>query len=146
MKCIIPSMYYVRKRCLVNIMYVLGYCLGMYYSIPLYVKHDVYIRVMYSVCQIPLLGLTGTKTLAKHKYAGCQGSCCDEDMQAGIRVSTQPPLSWGDEEGDCNPCSEDEECFLGRPDADDMEKAIIQFFMDWRTRNVVALRACTDSF
>jgi hypothetical protein len=68
-------------------------------------------------------------------------------MQAGImiRVSTQPQLYRDDEEGHHNPCSEDREFFLGRPDADDMEETITQFWMDWRSRSVVALRACTDS-
>jgi hypothetical protein len=42
-------------------------------------------------------------------------------------VSTQPHIT-DDVEGDDNPCIEDEDFFLGRPDADDMEEAITNFF------------------
>jgi hypothetical protein len=41
-------------------------------------------------------------------------------------VSTQPHIT-NDDEGDDNPCMEDEEFFQGRPDADDMEEAITKF-------------------
>ncbi len=38
------------------------------------------------------------------------------------------PHVMDDDEGDDNPCTEDEEFFQGRPDADDMEEAITKFF------------------
>ncbi len=38
----------------------------------------------------------------------------------------QPHIT-DDDEGDDNPCMEDEEFFQGRPDADDMEEAITKF-------------------
>ncbi len=47
-------------------------------------------------------------------------------MQAGGPVSTQPPVT-DDDEGDDNPCREDEEFFKRGPDADDMEEAITNF-------------------
>jgi hypothetical protein len=58
--------------------------------------------------------------------AGFRGLRCDEDMLAGGPVSTQPHVT-DDDEGDDNPCIEDEEFFQGRPDADDMEEAITKF-------------------
>ncbi len=54
------------------------------------------------------------------------GLCRDEDMLAGGPVSMQPHVT-DDDEGDDNPCIEDEEFFQGRPDADDMEEAITKF-------------------
>jgi hypothetical protein len=51
---------------------------------------------------------------------------CDEDMLAGGPVSTQPHVN-DDDEGDDNPCSEDEEVFQGRPGAEDMEETIAKF-------------------
>jgi hypothetical protein len=57
-----------------------------------------------------------------------------------------------DDEGDDNPCTEDEEFFQGRPDADDMEEAITKFFYGMegqersgfrRGRSEVASRTCT---
>ncbi len=54
------------------------------------------------------------------KYAGFRGFSRDEDMRAGGPVSTQPHVT-DDDEGDINPCSEDEEFFQGRPDAEDMD-------------------------
>jgi hypothetical protein len=47
-------------------------------------------------------------------------------MLAGGPVSTQPHVT-DDDEGDDTPCTEDEEFFQGRPDADDMEEAITKF-------------------
>jgi hypothetical protein len=44
-------------------------------------------------------------------------------MRAGGAVSTQPHVT-DDDEVDDNPCSEDEECFKGRPGAEDMEEEI----------------------
>ncbi len=41
-------------------------------------------------------------------------------------MSTQPHVT-DDDEGDDNPCSEDEEVFQGRSDAEDMEEAITKF-------------------
>ena len=58
--------------------------------------------------------------------AGFRGSRRDEDMLAGGPVSTQPHVT-DDDEGDNTPCTEDEEFFQGRPDADDMEEAITKF-------------------
>ncbi len=58
--------------------------------------------------------------------AGFRGARRDEDIQAGGPVS-QPHVT-DDAEGDDNPCTEDEEFFKGRPDADDMEEAITKFF------------------
>ena len=60
--------------------------------------------------------------------AGFRGSRSDEDMLAGGPVSTQPRVT--DDEGDNTPCTEDEEFFQGRPDADDsdMEEEITKFF------------------
>ena len=57
--------------------------------------------------------------------AGFRGARCNEDIQAGGPVS-QPHVT-DDAEGDDNPCTEDEEFFQGRPDADDMEEAITKF-------------------
>ena len=47
-------------------------------------------------------------------------------MRAGVPVSTQP-YGTDDDEGDNNPCSEDEEFFQGRPGAEDMDEAITKF-------------------
>ncbi len=58
--------------------------------------------------------------------AGFRGSRSDEELLAGGPVATQPHVT-DDDEGDDNPCTEDEECFQGRPDADDMEEAITKF-------------------
>jgi hypothetical protein len=58
--------------------------------------------------------------------AGFRGSLRDEDMLAAGPVSMQPHVK-DDDEGDGNPCTEDEEFFQGRPDADDMEEAITKF-------------------
>ena len=65
-------------------------------------------------------------TYSVHGIAGLRGSRCDEDIQAGGNVSTQPPVT-DDEERDYNPCSEDEEFFQEGPDADAMEEAITKF-------------------
>jgi hypothetical protein len=58
-------------------------------------------------------------------------------MQAGGPVSKQPHVM-DDDEGDDNPCIDDEEFFLGRPDADDMEEAITKFLdgMEGQERSV----------
>ncbi len=45
-------------------------------------------------------------------------------MLAGGPVPRQPHVT-KDDEGDDNPCTEDEEFFQGRPDADDMEEALV---------------------
>jgi hypothetical protein len=58
--------------------------------------------------------------------AGFHGSRSDEDMLAGGPVSMQPHVT-DDDEGDNTPCTEDEEFFQGRPDADTMEEAITKF-------------------
>ena len=58
--------------------------------------------------------------------AGFRGSRRDEELLAGGPVATQPHVT-DDDEGDDNPCTEDEEFFQGRPDADDMEEAITKF-------------------
>jgi hypothetical protein len=58
--------------------------------------------------------------------AGFRGSRCDEELLAGGPVATQPHVT-DDDEGDDNPCTEDEEFFQRRPDADDMEEAITKF-------------------
>jgi hypothetical protein len=58
--------------------------------------------------------------------AGFRGSRSDEELLAGGPVATQPHVT-DDDEGDDNPCTEDEEFFQGRPDADDMEEAITKF-------------------
>jgi hypothetical protein len=58
--------------------------------------------------------------------AGFRGSRRDEDMLADGPVSTQPHVT-DDDEGDNTPCTEDEEFFQGRPDADDMEEEITKF-------------------
>jgi hypothetical protein len=47
-------------------------------------------------------------------------------MQAVVPVSTQPHVT-DDDEGDDNPCSEDEECFQGRSGAEVMEEAMAKF-------------------
>jgi hypothetical protein len=64
------------------------------------------------------------------KYAGFRGFRRDEDMWAGGQVSTQPHVT-DDDEGDDNPCSEDEEFFRGRPDTEDMEEAINNQVFGW---------------
>jgi hypothetical protein len=58
--------------------------------------------------------------------AGFLGLCRDEDMLADGPVPTQPHVT-EDYEGDDNPCTEDEEFFQGRPDADDMKEALTNF-------------------
>jgi hypothetical protein len=78
-----------------------------------------YKRCIYSSC-----------TYSVHAITGFRGSRRDEDIQAGGPVSTQPPVT-DDEERDYNPCSEDEEFFQGRPDADAMEEAIAKFLDGW---------------
>jgi hypothetical protein len=60
------------------------------------------------------------------KYAGFRGFLRDEDMRAGVLVTTQPHIT-NDDEGDDNPCSEDEEFLQGRRGAEDMGEAIIKF-------------------
>ncbi len=60
------------------------------------------------------------------KYAGFRAFRRDEYMRAGGPVSIQPHVT-DDDEGDDNPCSEDEEFFQGRPGAEDMEEAITKF-------------------
>jgi hypothetical protein len=60
------------------------------------------------------------------KYAGFRGFRRDEDMLAGGPVSTQPHVT-DDDEGDANPCSENEEFFQGRLGAEDMDRAITKF-------------------
>ena len=58
--------------------------------------------------------------------AGFRGSRRDEELLAGGPVATQPHVT-DDDEGDNNPCTEDEEFFQGRPDADEIEEAITKF-------------------
>ncbi len=58
--------------------------------------------------------------------AGFRGARRDEDILAGGPVSMQPHVT-DDAEGDDNPCTEDEDFFQGRPDADDMEEVITKF-------------------
>ncbi len=47
-------------------------------------------------------------------------------MQASGPVSTLPRVT-DDIEGGDNPCIENEDCFQGRPDADDMKEAMTKF-------------------
>ena len=58
--------------------------------------------------------------------AGFRGSRRDEELLAGGPVATQPHVM-DDDEGDNNPCTEDEEFFQGMPDADEIEEAITKF-------------------
>ena len=59
--------------------------------------------------------------------AGFHGSYSDEDMLAGGLVSSTQPHVTDDDEGDDNPCIEDEDFFQGRPDADAMDETITKF-------------------
>jgi hypothetical protein len=58
--------------------------------------------------------------------AGFLGSHSDEELLVVGPVAQQPHVT-DDDEGDDNPCTEYEEFFQGRPDADDMEEAITKF-------------------
>jgi hypothetical protein len=67
------------------------------------------------------------------KNAGFLGFHRDVGMRTGGPVSTQPHVT-DDDEGDDNPCSDDEEVVQGKPDAEDMGKAITKFLdMHWNT-------------
>jgi hypothetical protein len=59
------------------------------------------------------------------KYAGFRGFLRDD---AGGWSGDNAASHTNDDEGDDNPCSEDEEFFQGRPDAEEMEEAITKFF------------------
>ena len=96
----------------------------------LYDRHmckDMFDDSLYILCTYLLYTMYILSTyLQTTANAGFRGARRDEDIQAGGPVSTQPHVT-DDAEGDDNPCTEDEEFFQGRPDADDMEEAITKF-------------------